>query len=101
MRELKDIPLAELDRLFGHFLVTVLRKDGSLYEPDPLSSFQRSIDRHPTNDLHKTYSTIHDTQFAPSRKKLKASWKFLKGNEQESERSMNADARVFKPRMYP
>ena len=72
-RELKDIPPAELDRLLGHFFVTVRRKDGSLYEPDTLSSFQRSIDRHLTKDLHKTYSIIRNTQFAPSREKLKAS----------------------------
>ena len=78
-RELKDIPPAELDRLLGHFFVTVRRKDGSLYEPDTLSSFQRSIDRHLTKNLHKTYSIIRDTQFAPSREKLKASRKFLKG----------------------
>ena len=57
------------------------RKDGSLYEPDTLSSFQCSIDRHLTTDLHKTYRIIHYTQFAPSRKKLKASQKFLKGND--------------------
>ena len=76
-RELKDIPPAELDRLLGHFFVTVHRKDGSLYEPDTLSSFQRSIDRHLTKNLHKTYSIIRDTQFAPSREKLKVSRKFL------------------------
>ena len=78
-RELNDIPPTELDRLLGHFFVTVRRKDGSLYEPDTLSSFQRSIDRHLTKDLHKPYSIIRDTQFAPSREKLKASRKFLKG----------------------
>ena len=50
-----------------------------MYEPDTLSSFHRSIDRHLTKDLHKTYSIIRDTQFAPSREKLKASRKFLKG----------------------
>jgi len=77
-RELNDIPPTELDRLLGHFFVTVRRKDGSLYEPDTLS-FQRSIDRHLTKDLHKPYSIIRDTQFAPSREKLKASRKFLKG----------------------
>ena len=78
-RELKDIPMGELDRLLGHFFVSVRRKDGSLYEPDTLSSFQRNIDRHLTKDLHKPYSIIRDTQFAPSREKLKASRKFLKG----------------------
>ena len=78
-RELKDIPMGELDRLLGHFFVSVRRKDGLLYEPDTLSSFQRNIDRHLTKDLHKPYSIIRDTQFAPSREKLKASRKFLKG----------------------
>ena len=78
-RELEDIPPTELDRLLGHFFVTVRKKDGSLYEPDTLSSFHRSIDRHLTKDLHKPYSIIRDTQFAPSREKLKASRKFLKG----------------------
>ena len=78
-RELEDIPPTELDRLLGHFFVTVRKKDGSLYEPDTLSSFHRSTDRHLTKDLHKPYSIIRDTQFAPSREKLKASRKFLKG----------------------
>ena len=63
--------------------MTVRRKDGLLYEPDTLSSFQRSIDRHLTKDLHNPYSIIHDTQFAPSREKLKASRKFLKGKGAE------------------
>ena len=48
-------------------------------QKDTLSSFQCSIDRHLTQDLHKTYSIIRNTQFAPSREKLKASRKFLKG----------------------
>ena len=78
-RELNDIPPTELNRLLGHFFVTVCRNDGSLYEPDTLSSFQRSIDRHLTKDLHKPYSIICDTQFAPSREMLEVSWKFLKG----------------------
>ena len=49
-RELNDIPPTELDRLLGHFFVTVRRKGGSLYKPDTLSSFQRSIDHHLTKD---------------------------------------------------
>ena len=83
-RELKDIPPAELDRLLGHFFVTVRRKDGSLYEPDTLSSFQCSIDHYHTKDLHKTYSITRDTQFAPSREKLKVSRKILKGNAKDN-----------------
>ena len=83
-RELKDIPPAELDCLLGHFFVTVHWKDGSLYEPDTLSSFQRSIDHYHTKDLHKTYSITRDTQFAPSREKLKVSRKILKGNGKDN-----------------
>ena len=30
IRKLKDVPPAELDRLFGHFFVSVRKKDGSL-----------------------------------------------------------------------
>jgi hypothetical protein len=55
-RELKDIPPVELDRLLSHFFVTVRKNDGSLYEPDTLSSFQRSIDRHLTQQK-KSFST--------------------------------------------
>ena len=75
-RELKDIPPAELDRLLSHFFVTV-RKDGSLYEPDTLSSFQCSIDRH-LMQHRKPFSIIRDQQFTYSREALKASRKHLK-----------------------
>ena len=75
-REL-DIPPAELDRLLSHFFVTVRKNDGSLYEPDTLSSFQRSIDRHLTQQ-RKPFSIIRDQQFASSREALKASRKHLK-----------------------
>ena len=76
-RELKDIPPAELDRLLSHFFVTVRKNDGSLYEPHTLSSFQRSIDRHLTQQ-RKPFSIIRDQQFASSREALKASRKHLK-----------------------
>lgn len=77
-RKLDELPLDELDRLLGHFFVTVRKKDGSLYEPDTLSSFHRSIDRHLTKDLHKTFSILRDMNFTPSRDKLKAARKWLK-----------------------
>ena len=47
-------------------------------EPDTLTSIQRSLDRHLTKELHKTFSIIRDVEFAPSNKKLKATHKMLK-----------------------
>ena len=78
-RKLDDLSPDELDRLLGHFYVTVRKADGTVYEPDTLSAFQRSLDRHLTKELHKPFSIIRDTQFAPSREKLKAARKWLKG----------------------
>ena len=76
-RELKDIPPSELDSLLSHFFVTVRKNDGSLYELDTLSWFQRSIDRH-LMQQRKPFSIIRDQQFASSREALKASRKHLK-----------------------
>ena len=77
-RKLEQLPPTELDRLLGHFFVSVRKADGTVYEPDTLSSFQRSIDRHLTKDLYKSFSIIRDVQFAPSRQKLAAARKWLK-----------------------
>ena len=84
-RKLEDLPPEELDRLLGHFFVSIRKKDGSIYEPDTLTSFQRSLDRHVTKDLHKSFSIITDVQFAPSREKLKAARKWLKSNANAAE----------------
>ena len=54
------------------------KADGTVYEPDTLSSFQRSTDRHLTKDLHTPYSIFRDVQFAPSREKLAAARKWPK-----------------------
>ena len=77
-RKLEELPPPDLDRLLGHFFVSVQKKDGTVYEPDTLTSFQRSLDRHLTKDLHKPFSIIRDTEFAPSREKLGAARKWLK-----------------------
>ena len=77
-RRLEDIPPLELDRLLGHFFCKIRRTDGGLYEPDTLMAFQRSIDRHLTQELRKPYSIVRDTQFASSREKLIAARKMLK-----------------------
>ncbi len=74
-RKIGKIPPTELDRLLGHFFCKVRKSDDSLYEPDTLTSFQRSSGLHLTQELRKPYSIIHDTRFSSSREKLKAARK--------------------------
>ena len=45
-REVEDIPAKELNRLLSHFFVSLKKKNGEDYEPNSLTAFQRSIDRH-------------------------------------------------------
>lgn len=90
-REVKNIPQAELDRLLAHFFVTIKRKDGTLYEPDTLTSFQISIDRHLTRDLRQPYSILRDQEFTASRDALKAARKRLK-SEGKGNKPNAADA---------
>ena len=63
--------------LIGYF-ISVRESDGSKYEPDTLTSLQRSIDRQLTQDLRKTYSILRDKVFTSSRDALKAARKQLK-----------------------
>jgi hypothetical protein len=44
-RDLKDIPVPELNRILSHFSVKVGKADGNEYEPDTLTSYSRSFDR--------------------------------------------------------
>ena len=77
-RPIGEIPPVELDRLLGHFYCKIRKSDGTLYEPDSITSFQRSLDRHLTKNLHKSFSIIRDVEFASSNEKLKAIRKKLK-----------------------
>ena len=45
-RKVEDIPAKELNRLLSHFFVSLKKKNGEDYEPNSLTAFQRSIDRH-------------------------------------------------------
>ena len=90
-REFNDIPPLELDKLLSHFFITVRKNDGTHYEPDTLTSFQRSIDRHLTQDLQKTYSIPRDKVFTSSREALKAARKHLK-SEGKGNKPNAADA---------
>lgn len=90
-REMKDIPPIELNKLLSHFFITVRKNDGTHYEPDTLTSFQRSIDRHLTQDSQKTYSILKDKVFTSSREALKAARKHLK-SEGKGNKPNAADA---------
>ena len=45
-RKVENIPAKELNRLLSHFFVSLKKKNGEDYEPNSLTAFQRSIDRH-------------------------------------------------------
>ena len=47
------------------------KSDNTLYKPDTLTSFQRSLDHHLTQELHKPYSILRDAKFAFLREKIK------------------------------
>ena len=54
LRQIGGIPPTELNRLLGHFYCKVRKNDNTLYEPNTLTSFQRSLARH----LTKTFTSL-------------------------------------------
>ena len=46
--DITNIPAPDLDKLLCSFFKDLRKKDGSDYEPDTVSSFQKSIQRHIT-----------------------------------------------------
>ena len=94
-RRIGDIPPVELDRLLGYFYCKVRKEDGDLFEPCSLTSFQRSLDRHLTKALHKTFSIIGDVEFTSSNEKLKAARKTVKkegkGNKPHAAEPLDED----------
>ena len=63
-------------------------QDGKPYEPDTLTSINRSFDRYLIKDVCKNYSIIQGLEFTSSRETLKAKRKYLKffgkGNKPEA-----------------
>ena len=57
---------------------SVKKRDGSSYEPDSLTSLQRSLERQLRDNLGKQYSILQDCKFALSREAIVASRKELK-----------------------
>ena len=76
-RDILEIPPVELDKLLSHFFVKVRKADGTDYEPDSLTSFQRSIDRY-IRENNKLYSILTDKEFRKSRESLEAKRKELR-----------------------
>ena len=54
----------------------VQRSDRKPYEPDTLTSIQRSIDKHLNKELNKLFSIIRDIEFAKSRESIRAARKY-------------------------
>ncbi|XP_070547977.1 uncharacterized protein KIAA1958-like [Ptychodera flava] len=77
IRRIEDIPPPELDPLLGRFYLSVRKKNGEEYEPDSISSYQKSIDRHLRN-ANYGYSIMRDELFQKSRDALAAKRKQLK-----------------------
>ena len=56
------IPAATLNKLLGKFFKDVCKQNGSEYEPDSISSFQKSIQRHP-KELKLLLNILQDEEF--------------------------------------
>ena len=75
--KVEDVPDKELNRLLSHFFVSLKKKNGEDYEPNNLTAFQRSIDRH-LREKGKGVSIFTGIEFEGSRKALEAKRKDLK-----------------------
>ena len=75
--QLEDLSSEDLNRLLGHFFVSVRKKNGEEYEPATLTSFHRSIDRF-LRDKGQTQSVLLDRAFEGARQALAAKRKDLR-----------------------
>ncbi|CAB4045682.1 Hypothetical predicted protein, partial [Paramuricea clavata] len=94
-RKLNEIPSNELNLLLCKFFMTITKKDGSVYEPSSLTSFQRSIQRH-LNFSNSTLNIFKDVEFAKSRDVLLARKRQLvethaKGNRPQACRALTEE----------
>ncbi|KAK3741660.1 hypothetical protein QZH41_005088 [Actinostola sp. cb2023] len=76
-RKMEDIPEAELDKLLCYFFIKVKKNNGDDYEPDTLTSFQRSFDRH-LRENGKTFCIFKDRSFVKSQEVLASKRKQLR-----------------------
>ena len=71
IRAVYDIPPTELDEYLAAYFLGTRQKDGSEYEPDTITNYQRGIDRY-LQDSGYGHSIIRDKLFDKSRKSLAA-----------------------------
>ena len=91
-RSLEKIPVGELNILLCRFFMTITKKDGSVYEPSSLTSFQRSVQRY-LNESNSTTNIFQDPEFNKSREVLLARKRqlveeFAKGNRPQAARAL-------------
>ena len=92
VRELENISAGTLNVLLCKFFMDVKKKDGGVYEPASLSSFQRNIQRY-LKDKNSSLNLFQDMEFAKSREVLLAEKrepveKHAKGNRPQAARSI-------------
>ena len=89
--DITDIPAPDLDKLLCSFFKDLRKKDGSDYEPDTVSSFQKSIQRHIT-EQKLPFNILKDDAFSRSRSVLAAKRKSLvkegRGNKPNASREL-------------
>ncbi|XP_031574214.1 uncharacterized protein LOC116308005 [Actinia tenebrosa] len=68
-REIENIPPPQLDSLLSNFYIKAKKKDNTLYEPDTMSSFSRSIERY-LDDKNAKVNILKDEEFKLSRQAL-------------------------------
>ena len=66
---MKNVPADALDKLLGKLFKDVRKQNGGEYEPDSLSSFQRSIQCR-LKELQLSFNTLKDQEFCRSREVL-------------------------------
>ena len=94
-QRVEDISPHELNRLMSHFFISVKKQDGTEYEPNSLTGFQRNIDRH-LRDMGKEWSVITDREFEQSQKeKRKELRKLGKGVKKNSEVPLTVEEEQF------
>ena len=71
------MPTEELNRLLMHFFHKIKKPNGEDYEPETLTSYQRSFDCHLQNG-GQVRSILTDHEFSGARETLKARRKQLK-----------------------
>ena len=94
-REINEIPANELNLLLCRFFITICKKDGSVYEPSTLTSFQRSIQRQ-LNISNSTLNIFKDAEFAKSREVLLTRKRqlvedYAKGNRPQAARALTEE----------